>query len=336
MSSVMTSTNGTWRGFPKSRTLSTLLVSDHPAMADAIASDIETVFDHAPARLDLDKDAAAQISGDHDLIFLQCDRQILAGLVLLSSLAQRPITERPAVIVQCTLETLDDLFIFAETLEADILIGPDTAERIVTLTALARRTGLREGNDNTPQKLRELSEQIADFSEKITRLGKVIDKAAWDKNIDAEAGDPSQNVEKARTAPPSHRPDHVGVGDSVITAAEVRQLIAQRRLRDRLFEGDLFADPAWDILLDLYASHLENISISVSSLCIAAAVPPTTALRWVSLMTRHGILQRRPDSEDKRRVYIELSEQAIAAMTAFFTEQRDRNSAEGGAFLPGL
>jgi hypothetical protein len=44
-------------------------------------------------------------------------------------------------------------------------------------------------------------------------------------------------------------------------------------MREQFFGPDLFADPAWDILLDLYAARLEQQRVAVSSLCIAAAVP---------------------------------------------------------------
>ena len=35
----------------------------------------------------------------------------------------------------------------------------------------------------------------------------------------------------------------------------VRRIIRQRQLRARFFEADLFADPAWDMLLDLTAAR---------------------------------------------------------------------------------
>ncbi|MFX4925881.1 hypothetical protein ABTC31_20055, partial [Acinetobacter baumannii] len=84
------------------------------------------------------------------------------------------------------------------------------------------------------------------------------------------------------------------------TAAEVRRIIRGRRLRDQFLGDGLFEDPAWDILLDLYAAHLEGTQVSVSSLCIAASVPPTTALRWIGRMSDLGMLERRPDPFDRR------------------------------------
>lgn len=107
-----------------------------------------------------------------------------------------------------------------------------------------------------------------------------------------------------------------------IGADEVRQLLKARRMREAYFDSELFADPAWDILLDLYAAHLEDNKVSVSSLCIAANVPPTTALRWIRSMTDASILVRRDDESDGRRVWIELSDGALAKLVGYFTRLR--------------
>jgi DNA-binding MarR family transcriptional regulator len=103
-----------------------------------------------------------------------------------------------------------------------------------------------------------------------------------------------------------------------ISGREVRRLIRLRRHRDEFFEPELFADPAWDMLLDLYAARLEHNRVSVSSLCIAAAVPATTALRWIKALTTSGVFERRADPHDGRRIFVALSDSAAAAMHAYF------------------
>jgi DNA-binding MarR family transcriptional regulator len=69
------------------------------------------------------------------------------------------------------------------------------------------------------------------------------------------------------------------------------------------------------MLLDLMAARLERIQVSVSSLCIAACVPPTTALRWIKMMTDQGLFERVADPVDGRRIFIRLSDSAAQAMT---------------------
>jgi hypothetical protein len=102
-----------------------------------------------------------------------------------------------------------------------------------------------------------------------------------------------------------------------IDAALVRRIIKLRRDRERFFPAEIFADPAWDMLLDLIAARLEYKRVPVSSLCIAAAVPTTTALRWIRSLTEAGLLVRQLDSQDARRSHVELSETAAAAMLGY-------------------
>ncbi|WP_372914869.1 hypothetical protein [Sandarakinorhabdus sp.] len=106
-------------------------------------------------------------------------------------------------------------------------------------------------------------------------------------------------------------------GEAQVSAAMVRRLVKLRRDRDRHFPADLFGDPAWDMLLDLTAARMERADVAVSSLCVAAAVPTTTALRWVRTLSQAGIFVRRTDPGDARRVFITLSDEAHDAMIAW-------------------
>ncbi len=107
-----------------------------------------------------------------------------------------------------------------------------------------------------------------------------------------------------------------GDGDA-LDAGFIRSIIRVRRMRDHFFQSDLFADPAWDMLLDLMAARVERQRVAVSSLCIAAAVPPTTALRWIKSLCDQGLFVRVADPEDGRRVFIELSTETAARMEAY-------------------
>ncbi len=105
--------------------------------------------------------------------------------------------------------------------------------------------------------------------------------------------------------------------NSPITADMVNKIIKSRRMRENYFESELFADPAWDILLDLMAARLSNATVSVSSLCIAAAVPATTALRWITSMTKNNMLIRKSDPMDARRVFIDLHDDVFTKLEAY-------------------
>jgi DNA-binding MarR family transcriptional regulator len=99
-------------------------------------------------------------------------------------------------------------------------------------------------------------------------------------------------------------------------SARALALYRSRRARAASFNGhgNLFGEPAWDILLDLFIAREAGRRVSVSSACIAADVPPTTALRWLSVLEQRGLVKRRADPSDGRRIHIELSDTAHALM----------------------
>ena len=111
--------------------------------------------------------------------------------------------------------------------------------------------------------------------------------------------------------------DDVSDADLVKLARRISQL---RRKRDMLFEPVIFADPEWDILLDLFAESGSGRRVSMSSLCIAAAVPTTTAVRCINAMIDQGVLAKSRDQADARRVLIELTGETRMKMRNWLTQ----------------
>jgi len=98
-----------------------------------------------------------------------------------------------------------------------------------------------------------------------------------------------------------------------------RKFYALRRRRTAIFGNpDLFGEPAWDILLDLYIAQADGKSVSVSSACIGSAAPATTGLRWLGVLADTGLIVRENDADDHRRVMVRLSAHGMAAMERFF------------------
>lgn len=107
-------------------------------------------------------------------------------------------------------------------------------------------------------------------------------------------------------------------GDTVEVSEEaVRWLINARNLRARFLPIELFADPAWDMLLELLRAELAHQRIQVSSLCIAANAPATTALRYIKTMVQLGLIVRQPDPFDGRRVHIALTHDTSSALRTY-------------------
>ena len=119
-------------------------------------------------------------------------------------------------------------------------------------------------------------------------------------------------VDEVASVPASRLPNQP------VTERDIRTILRYRRHRDRFFEGELFADPAWDILLELYAARLGQQKIPVGALCEAAAVPATTALRWISQLESKGLIERKADPMDGRRFHLSLSEAGLEAMGGYF------------------
>jgi DNA-binding MarR family transcriptional regulator len=150
--------------------------------------------------------------------------------------------------------------------------------------------------DRSSERLRQLSDEVSRIATTLARL----------------STGPDASQRQAPVDPMGEVPQ--------ISAEIVRKVIRARRLRSRFFEEDMFADPAWDMLLDLLQAEIAQLRVPVSSLCIAAAVPATTALRWLKTMTDKGIFVRRADPHDGRRVFVELAPDASAAMRRYFAE----------------
>lgn len=113
--------------------------------------------------------------------------------------------------------------------------------------------------------------------------------------------------------------DAAGGSDASLAATPeaLRQVIKRRRTRELCFPAGLFADPAWDILLDLTVARIDRQDLSVTDVCVAAAVPQTTALRWIGTLEREGLIDRVPDPRDSRRVIIRLSAEGWERMERY-------------------
>jgi hypothetical protein len=178
------------------------------------------------------------------------------------------------------------------------LCEPSGADWMEALAAASARGAPRlhdVGKDRGTPRLQQLSEEVGRIANILASLSDDDDGSGGDNGGGPDGRGPSRRIE----------------------AAQVRAIIRARRMRDHFFKSDLFADPAWDMLLDLMAARLEQQKVAVSSLCIAAAVPPTTALRWIKTLSEQGLFVRVADAEDGRRVFIELSDEAAADLEAY-------------------
>nr|WP_221773668.1 MarR family transcriptional regulator [Novosphingobium piscinae] len=217
------------------------------------------------------------------------------------------------LIVATQLAALDDVFGCLDLSQPQLLVDPTSADFALALgraLALSGREQLRELAEADRRLLLRLSDQVSRLAARLDRLEEDGAGGAGDRlkapALAFRGADQPWLPAGRRAAAPLPAPQRV------------RQILRQRQQRAGFFGPDLFADPAWDMLLDLTAARGEGKRVSVTSLCIAAGVPATTALRWIAQMTEQGLFVRIDDPADRRRAFIDLTDRAAGGMAAYF------------------
>jgi hypothetical protein len=259
-----------------------------------------------------------------DAVLIDCPFPDAGSLAALCRMDSRIARSGAHLIVSTTFGGLEDVFACLSQSQPEILVSPRRAERIVALGrvfsgGVGRR--VRELSADDRLSLIRLTEQVNRIAQKLERFTEVEPDAFGE----ASSLRSPATAFRFGDAPPAKR-GAGGNGDRLVRgprpalpdARLVRRIIQQRQMRAKFFEGDLFADPAWDMLLDLTAARAERVRVSVTSLCIAASVPATTALRWISQLTASGLFERTEDENDRRRAFIQLSDKACDLMARYF------------------
>ena len=107
---------------------------------------------------------------------------------------------------------------------------------------------------------------------------------------------------------------------SEIPSSVVRGVLAARKRRLEHFPELVFDEPAWDMLLKLFASELDGEPISVTSVCSASHVPDATASRWFGKLEKKGFVRRQQDPKDGRRAWVQLTPRGRSALRSYFLE----------------
>jgi DNA-binding MarR family transcriptional regulator len=247
------------------------------------------------------------------------DAMVLAGLARLD---MRVARSGAKLIVATNLAGLDAVFAVLDQSNPQILVAPSRAERVIAVGRVMGEAGaarVREMAEEERVQLLRLSQQVEAIAHSLDRIThSETGRGLGELRREYRGGDTGLRSEFGSSAAPAPAPARPPLPDPRV----VRQILANRQARARFFDPALFGEPAWDMLLDLTAAHGEGARVSVTSLCIAAAVPATTALRWLTQMVESGIFVRVPDPDDRRRAFIVLSDRALAGMATYFASLR--------------
>jgi len=256
-----------------------------------------------------------------EVVLLDCPLVDAAALAALSRLDMRAAHSGAHLVISTSVYALEDVFGCCDQSNPQILVDPSRAERVIALGRVLAglpSLRLRDLSEDDRLTLLRLTEQVGRIAERLEKLsaargGGAGEDSAFRFESPSVAFAARQGEDGSERLVRAVRP-------SLPDPRLVRRIIRQRQLRARFFDGDLFADPAWDMLLDLTAARAEHVRVSVTSLCIASGVPPTTALRWIGQMTSAGLLERVEDETDRRRAFIALTDRAAEGMARYFAE----------------
>lgn len=235
--------------------------------------------------------ALRMIAEDDTIGIVVTDVQMpgMTGLSLLDELASRFASQRPLVTLVITGFGSIDVAVAAMRNEAaDFLTKPVSREDLAAALRRAMRKWLRLCGE------RSIAVLSASLHGTVSEAGPLASTASLPPIDDAEL------------------------------LKITRKLVRMREQRGQFLDAALFSDPMWDILLDLTSARLEQKTVPVSSVCQAAGVPMSTALRQIRSLVDMGLIRRWPDPLDRRRDLLAINDEAMDAMRQYLTYLRDR------------
>lgn len=148
--------------------------------------------------------------------------------------------------------------------------------------------------------------QIRDLAATLFRLADSIEQG-WD-------GSNSQSI--FRWPNRLHR-----IERNAVNLAWKAKCIHQNREKRRNFvPAALLAEPAWDMLLELFMQYAGGAKVSVKSLCHASHAPATTALRYIDELERLHLIRRERSPSDRRVSFLSLTDKGVLAMGSYLEE----------------
>jgi DNA-binding MarR family transcriptional regulator len=91
-------------------------------------------------------------------------------------------------------------------------------------------------------------------------------------------------------------------------------ILIARRGRTAVFGADLFSEPAWDALLELYAAKLGHRRISLEDVARELDIPQSTMARWIDVLSDRKLVETESDPNEPSRLWLSLTAEGHAKM----------------------
>ena len=224
-------------------------------------------------------------------------------LSFIGSLAGRTFgaRQRPKVILTAVRPSKELALTALRASVVDLLEKPVAPASLAQALQRAMGGGRQAAGKETAPEKKSLSARLAALSREWSHVAGLIRVQA--PGVDAGAVPPPVIEAPSEQVRDTEKPGAVATD----IPEYIRGLLRDAIVRRTIGGGELFGDPAWEMLLDLLLAEFEGRKVSVTSACIASGAPMTTALRLVRRLVEQGILVRYPDESDRRREFLSLS-----------------------------
>ncbi len=159
--------------------------------------------------------------------------------------------------------------------------------------------------------LRSIASRLLDIAE------------ALDKREPRDRGDNVSSIEAFR-----HSAQNIDLEQEEVTSGFAEAIYRDRQRRFKYLPSVPFAEPAWDLLLDLYFRTCRKERVSISDACVASGVPAATALRWIDVLVACDLVVREADAVDRRRIWLKPTDKCMGQLKGYFSGLAILQSAE--------
>lgn len=145
-----------------------------------------------------------------------------------------------------------------------------------------------------------------------SRLAKLADEL--DRQERQEAEDNVSSLEEFRRTAQKAKSQH-----EEVTGVFAEAIYRDRQRRAKYLPAIPFAEPAWDMLLDLYFRTCRHERVSISNACTASGVPSATALRWIDILVDSNLVVREADAVDRRRIWLKPTDECMIQLKSYLS-----------------